>query len=212
LKNNKTIIAIALVISAATILAQPALALNSDQNPALNDDQRFQRGFRDGCLNNFVPGSHSAAYQAGFDKGQHNACSEFRGGDGSSQPPSSITNQGGRNEQNPGGSFNSKQAQRNSLDWSSICNSASVILVQPCDQLVNPDSSLTADGIHAMHCIRNGAILALGGQVLNVPLQLGIKILTAIAPSFGCQNIVNFNGANKLSNLGVLQQIINAVG
>ena len=25
--------------------------LNNDQNPALNDDQRFQLGFRDGCLN-----------------------------------------------------------------------------------------------------------------------------------------------------------------
>ncbi len=186
--------------------------MNSEQIPALNDDQRFQRGFRDGCLNNFVPGSHSAAYQVGFNKGQHNACSEFRGGDGSSQSPSSLINRVGRNEQNPGGNFNSKQAQRNGFDGSSMCTSASVILVQSCDQLVNPDGSLTADGVHAMHCIRNGAILALGGQVLNVPLQLGIKILTAIEPSFGCQNIVNFNGADKLGNLSVLQQIINAFG
>ena len=76
--------------------------MNSKQIPALNDDQRFQRGFRDGCLNNFVPGSHSAAYQVGFNKGQHNACSEFRGGDGSSQSPSSLINRVGRNEQNPG--------------------------------------------------------------------------------------------------------------
>jgi hypothetical protein len=45
---------------------------------ALNNDQRFQLEFRDGCLNNFTSGGHSAAYQAGFDKGQHNACSEFR--------------------------------------------------------------------------------------------------------------------------------------
>jgi len=51
LKNDRILTAIALVISAATILAQPALALNNDQNPALNDDQRFQLGFRDGCLN-----------------------------------------------------------------------------------------------------------------------------------------------------------------
>ena len=86
------------------------------------------------------------------------------------------------------------------------------MLVQSCDQLVNSDGSLTADGVHVMYCIRNGALLALGGQVLNVPLQLGIKILTAVAPSFGCQNIVDFQGADKLGDLGVLQQIINAFG
>ena len=133
--KNKIITTAILVAFAVTVSARPALALNADQNPALNDDQRFQRGFRDRCLNNFVPGSHSAVYQAGFDKGQHNACSEFRGGDSSSQPPSSIINRGGRNEQNPGGGFNSKQAQGNGFDWSSMCNSVSVILVQSCDQL-----------------------------------------------------------------------------
>jgi hypothetical protein len=39
-------------------------------------------------------------------------------------------------------------------------------------------------------------------------LTLGAKILTAIAPSFGCQNIVNFQGVDKLSNLNALNQII----
>ena len=56
---------------------------------APNNDQRFQLGFRDGCLTNFTSGSHSAAYQIGFDKGQHNACSEFRGSS-PSQSTSSI--------------------------------------------------------------------------------------------------------------------------
>ena len=51
MKNDRIITAIVLVVFAATILAQPALALNNDQNPAWNDDQRFQLGFRDGCLN-----------------------------------------------------------------------------------------------------------------------------------------------------------------
>jgi hypothetical protein len=47
-------------------------------------------------------------------------------------------------------------SQRNGFDWIGIGNSASVMLVQSCDQLVNSDGSLTADGVHVMHCIRNG--------------------------------------------------------
>jgi hypothetical protein len=99
-------------------------------------------------------------------------------------------------------------SQESSVDWSGICNAISVILVQSCEQLVNSNGSLTADGVHAMHCIRNGALLALGGQVIGVPLTPGAKILTAIAPSFGCQNFVNFQGVDKLSNLNAVYQII----
>jgi hypothetical protein len=51
LKNDRIITAIVLVVYAATISARPAIALNNGQNHALNDDQRFQLGFRDGCLN-----------------------------------------------------------------------------------------------------------------------------------------------------------------
>jgi hypothetical protein len=93
-----------------------------------------------------------------------------------------------------------------------MCNAVQIILVDSCDTLVDADGSLTPDGTHAMHCIRNGAMLALGGAALGVPLSVAVKLLTKIAPSFRCENVVDFHGADQISNLGVLQQIINAFG
>ena len=98
------------------------------------------------------------------------------------------------------------------FEWSSICNTVQIILVQPCNQLVNSDGTLTSDGQHAMECIRNGAFLAVGGQAFSVPLTTAVKILTTIAPSLGCGNVVDFQGADQLGNLGILQTIIHALG
>ena len=108
--------------------------------------------------------------------------------------------------------YANKSAGDGGFDWSGTCNSVQVILVQPCSQLVNSDGSLSSDGQHAMDCIKNGALLALGGQVLSIPLPEAIKILTTIAPSFGCGSVVDFHGAGQLSNLGILQTIINTLG
>jgi hypothetical protein len=63
-----------------------------------------------------------------------------------------------------------------------------------------------------MECIRNGLFLAAGGQVISIPLPMAVKILTTIAPSFGCGNIVDFHGADQLGNLGTLQTIMHALG
>jgi hypothetical protein len=86
------------------------------------------------------------------------------------------------------------------------------MLVQPCSRLVNSDGSLTSDGQHAMDCIKNGALLALGGHLLSIPLPEAVTILTTIAPSFGCGNVVDFHGAGQLSNQGILRTIISALG
>jgi hypothetical protein len=63
-----------------------------------------------------------------------------------------------------------------------------------------------------MECIRNGAFLAVGGQAFSVPLPMAVKILTTIAPSLGYGNVVDFHGADQLSNVGILQTIIHALG
>jgi len=53
-----------------------------------------------------------------------------------------------------------------------------------------------------MECIRNGVFLAVGGQAFSIPLPRAVKILTTVAPSFGCGNVVDFYRADQLSNLG----------
>ena len=52
----------------------------------------------------------------------------------------------------------------------------------------------------------------LGGHLLSIPLPEAVTILTTIAPSFGCGNVVDFHGAGQLSNQGILRTIISALG
>jgi len=52
----------------------------------------------------------------------------------------------------------------------------------------------------------------LGGHPSSIPLPEAVTILTTIAPSFGCGNVVDFHGAGQLSNQGILRTIISALG
>ena len=53
-------------------------------------------------------------------------------------------------------------------------------LTQSCDMLVNPDGSLSDQGQHAMHCIRNGALLGSGAKLIGIPTGIilgGLRML-----------------------------------
>jgi hypothetical protein len=113
------------------------------------------------------------------------------GNSGSSQP-----------QQSTGGSYNSEQLQGNSGSYSGICQTLQPVLVQSCDTLVNSDGSLTSDGSHAMHCIRNGILLGGGAATLGVPLSIVLKGLSILASPTGCDGVVNMSVINKLGNIG----------
>ena len=68
--------------------------------------------------------------------------------------------------------------QQGGIDWINTCNDLQMALVSPCDVLVNPDNTLTAEGVRAVGCIRNGIALAGGGTLLlSLPLPLVIAAL-----------------------------------
>ena len=75
----------------------------------------------------------------------------------------------------------SEQSQGSSGSYSGICQTLQPVLVQSCDTLVNSDGSLTSEGAHAMHCIRNGVLLAGGAAMLGVPLSIVLKGLSILS-------------------------------
>src|SRR5919112_3254726 len=103
----------------------------------------------------------------GYDESVNHGDSEFRsgyvdgyrdcwnGGDDQSRPQDTDREQTGNNP-----SFD--RSQTDGYDWTGVCNTLQPALHSSCNSLVNDDGSLTSDGIHAMHCIRNGALLDLG--------------------------------------------------
>lgn len=104
----------------------------------------------------------------------------------------------------------SPSSSDNNQNWSNICNQIQSILVDSCDQLVNSDGSLTADGQRAYDCIQNGILL--GGSALAITgVNLGtlpfiIKGLQFLSSQTGCDNIVNWDSLDP-SQLSLLTQI-----
>jgi hypothetical protein len=98
------------------------------------------------------------------------------------------------------------QAQTTSgIDWTSICNTVSVALVQPCSAYVNQDGTFPPEGERAFGCIRNGVLMAGGAMALGVPTPIIIGGLRMLADQTGCSNIVNWN----LVSLGDLKSLQN---
>ena len=76
-------------------------------------------------------------------------------------------------------------------------------IVSSCDVLVNSDNTLTAEGQHAVDCIRNGILLAGGGSLLaSLPLPLIIGALKALEEPTGCGGIAEWG---SIGNVGDLQ-------
>ena len=79
------------------------------------------------------------------------------------------------------------------IDWITVCNNLEVALVSSCNILVNPDNTLTAEGEHAVGCIRNGIVLSGGGTLLaSLPLPLVIAALKILEEPTGCGGIVEW--------------------
>ncbi|MGB7638590.1 MAG: hypothetical protein WBL88_13585 [Nitrososphaeraceae archaeon] len=72
--------------------------------------------------------------------------------------------------------------------------------------LVNPDNTLTPQGIHVRNCIQNGAALAAGAILLGTSPYAVVKALPLVARLGGCEGVINFNILNlgQLKNLGSL--------
>jgi hypothetical protein len=170
------------VVGTTILVISIVLALGT---PHAYAQSHYQIGYDDGCAGRVVEGHRTSEYERGYADGQA-ACS--RNGDTRNISHELPSNRG------PSTSIGSS-----SVDWSGICNTVQILLVQSCDQLVNSDDSLTTSGQHAMECIRNGVFLAAGRQAISIPLPMAVKILTTIAPSFGCGNVVVFRGAGQLS-------------
>jgi hypothetical protein len=77
------------------------------------------------------------------------------------------------------------------MDYRSICTKLQPVLFQSCATLVNSDGSLTSEGTHAMHCIRNGILLGGGAALFGLPLCVILKGLSMLAAPTGCDGIVN---------------------
>jgi hypothetical protein len=92
-----------------------------------------------------------------------------------------------------------RSCSRSGTDYSSICSTLQPVLVESCGTLVNSDGTLTSDGTHAMHCIRNGILLGGGAALAGVPLSIILKGLSImLAAPTGCDGIVNMKAFDQL--------------
>jgi hypothetical protein len=87
------------------------------------------------------------------------------------------------------------------INWSDKCQMVQLALYQSCDALVNSDRSLTDQGRHTMHCIRNGALLGGGAKLLGVPTGLIISGLGMLAGPMGCAGVINMSALKEINGL-----------
>lgn len=85
------------------------------------------------------------------------------------------------------------------IPWSKICGQGQAYLVQPCSALIDSNGVLTDVGNHAVHCIRNGAVLGVVAIKLGLPVNLAKSIIGGLAGMTGCSGIVDMNKI-QLSN------------
>ena len=95
------------------------------------------------CLNQGT--TYTVAYCQGFVKGYYDTENSLRSSAGSGSA---------------GRLSNPQQPQQSGQNWIDTCNKISFALVSPCSVLVNPDNTLTSQGMHVRDCIENGALLA----------------------------------------------------
>lgn len=113
-------------------------------------------------------------------------------------------------EQQPSSNAEPNPSGYSGIDYTGICSKLQPVLVNSCDTLVNPDGSLTFDGTHAMHCIRNGILLGTGASLFGVPLPLVLKGLSILAAApTGCGEVVQMSGFSLLNNIGSLHSLVN---
>jgi hypothetical protein len=176
------------------------------------------------------PSGHTERFCSGYSAGYENGWTSGGQSGGSNNSPSTNTdsktqsisgngaNSGGNNNddnanQASDGQTSSEQqtsstegstSSNGEINWTDKCQLVQLALYQSCDELVNSDGSLTGQGQHAFHCIRNGALLG-GGVKLLVPVAptgLIIKGLEKLAGPTGCDGIVKLDALGRVSGLG----------
>ncbi len=98
-------------------------------------------------------------------------------------------------------------ARNNWMDWMNACSTVQQFLYQSCDTYVSPDGILTSEGERAVVCIRNGAVLALGGTIGGVPPSIAADILDGLAEMTGCGGIVDMQEVKRVVSLGGLTDL-----
>jgi hypothetical protein len=101
-----------------------------------------------------------------------------------------MTNAGANSEQQQPTTTEANTSSYAGINWSDKCQMVQSALYQSCDVLGNPGGSLTDQGQHAMHCIRNGTILGSGAKLLGVPTGVIVSRLGMLAGSTECNGIV----------------------
>jgi hypothetical protein len=92
-------------------------------------------------------------------------------------------------------------------NWMNACSTIQQFLYHSCDAYVNFDGTLTDEGGRAVVCIRNGAVLAVGGTVGGVPPSIAADILGGLAEMTGCGGIVDMQEVKRMVSLGGLTDI-----
>jgi hypothetical protein len=92
-------------------------------------------------------------------------------------------------------------------DWNDICSKIQFALISNCNDLVNPDNTLTQQGEHVKGCIQNGALLAGTALLLGFPPTTIPSTLPMIAKFGGCGDVINF-GAVNLSQVRDLRNLV----
>jgi hypothetical protein len=114
-------------------------------------------------------------------------------------PNDDTSSQSPQNDNNvPTGSNGQK------LDFGPICNTLQIAFYHSCNELVNPDGSLTSLGSDTVKCTLSGA--AIGG-IASFVLPTGIVIegLGALAGPTGCGGLVKIDQLNSIGNIhGIL--------
>jgi hypothetical protein len=92
------------------------------------------------------------------------------------------------------------------IPWTTLCSASQSYLLESCDSLINPDSTLTSAGDTAVGCITNGAIITVFAAQFNMPLDTIKNILGGIAGPTGCIGIVNMDQIQTSPDLQRLVQ------
>ncbi len=89
-------------------------------------------------------------------------------------------------------------------NWMDLCTKISFALTSSCDTLVNPDNTLTSQGIHVRDCIQGGALLAGAALLLGTPPTTIVSVLPTVAQLGRCGDVVDFSKISlaQLQGLG----------
>jgi hypothetical protein len=77
--------------------------------------------------------------------------------------------------------------------WMGTCNTIQFALLNNCADLVNPDNTLTFQGMHVRDCIQGGALLAGAALLLGTPPTTIVSVLPTIAQLGGCGDVVDWS-------------------